>query len=132
MGKAQLIRALQIVAAIIVVVLVVGLYKAKSDASKAETHVRQLHRQIADTEAANRALNAEIAHLESPERVEQLAQEHLQLAPGGQSAALPESDLNRRLPAPRSAQIPQQSSQQRSHQHPQPGSQPGPHQGPRP
>ena len=120
MGKAQLIRALQIAAAIIVVVLVVGLYKAKSDASKAQAHVRQLHRQIADTEAANRALSAEIAHLESPERVEQLAQEHLELAPGGQSAALPESDLNHRLPAPRNAQ----SSPQRSQQ--------GPNRGPHP
>src|SRR4029079_1470251 len=98
MGKAQLIRALQIAAAIIVVVLVVGLYKAKSDASKAEAHVRQLHHEIADTEAANRALHAEIAHLESPARVEQLAQEHLDVTPGGQSAALPEADMNRRLP----------------------------------
>src|SRR6185312_2810428 len=120
MGKAQLIRALQIVAAIIVVVLVVGLYKAKSDASKAEAHVRQLHREIADTEAANRALNAEIAHLESPERVEQLAQEHLQLAPGGQSAALPETDLNARLPAPRNAQGARQSPHQRPRQSPHP------------
>ena len=85
MGKAQLIRALQIVAAILVVVLVVGLYKAKSDASKAEAHVRQLHSEIADTEAANRALNAEIAHLESPERVEQLAQEHLALRRGARA-----------------------------------------------
>ncbi len=106
MGKAQLIRALQIAAAIIVVVLVIGLYKAKSDAANAEAHVRQLHREIADTEAANRALNAEIAHLESPERVEQLAHEHLELTPGGQSAALPESDLNRRLPAARNTQSP--------------------------
>ena len=103
MGKAQLIRALQIAAGIIVVVLVIGLYKAKSDASKAEGHVRQLHREIADTEAANRALNAEIAHLESPARVERLAQEHLDVTPGGQSIALPEADMNRRLPAPRSS-----------------------------
>jgi cell division protein FtsL len=103
MGKAQLIRVLQVAAAIIVVVLVVGLYKAKSDASKAEAHVRQLHRAIADTEAANRALNAEIAHLESPARVQELAQEHLNVTPGAQSAALPEADMNRALPAPRNS-----------------------------
>lgn len=124
MGKAQLIRALQIAAAILVVVLVVGLYKAKSDASKAEAHVRQLHNEIADTEAANRALNAEIAHLESPERVEQLAQEHLALAPGGQSAALPESDLNRRLPAPRDAQSLHQSPRLSPRQSSRPGAHP--------
>jgi cell division protein FtsL len=104
MGKAQLIRGLQIVAAILVVVLVVGLYKAKSDASRAEAHVRQLHLTIDETEASNRALNAEIAHLESPAHVEQLAQEHLDVAPGAQSAALPESTMANRLPAPRNRQ----------------------------
>ncbi len=100
MGKAQLIRLLQIAAAIIVVVLVVGLYKAKSDASKAEAHVRQLPREIDDTEAANRALNAEIAHLESPAHVQELAQRRLAVTPGGQSAALPENSLASRLPQP--------------------------------
>ena len=104
MGKAELIRGLQIVAAILVVVLVVGLYKAKSDASRAEAHVRQLHQTIAETEASNRALNAEIAHLESPAHVEQLAQEHLDVAPGAQSAALLENTMANRLPAPRSRQ----------------------------
>ena len=104
MGKAQLIRGLQIVAAILVVVLVVGLYKAKSDASRADAHVRQLHQTIAETEASNRALNAEIAHLESPAHVEQLAQEHLDVAPGAQSAALPERTMANRLPAPRERQ----------------------------
>lgn len=104
MGKAQLIRALQIAAGILVVVLVVGLYKAKSDASKAEAHVRQLHREISETEASNRALNAEIAHLESPAHVQELAQQHLDVTPGGQSAALPESSMASRLPAPRQRQ----------------------------
>jgi cell division protein FtsL len=106
MGKAHLIRALQIAAAIIIVVLVVGLYKAKSDASKAEAHVRQLNREIADTEASNRALSAEIAHLESPAHVQDLAQQHLGVTPGGQSAALPENALSSRLPAPRERQTP--------------------------
>ena len=104
MGKAQLIRGLQIIAAILVVVLVVGLYKAKSDASRAEAHVRELHHTIAETEASNRALNAEIAHLESPAHVEQLAQEHLDIAPGAQSAALPEGAMPNRLPAPHNQQ----------------------------
>jgi hypothetical protein len=104
MGKAQLIRALQIAAAVIVVVLVIGLYKAKSDASRAEAHVRQLHREIAETEAANRALNAEIAHLESPGHVHDLAQQHLEITPGAQSAALPESAIASRLPPPRGRQ----------------------------
>jgi cell division protein FtsL len=104
MGKAQLIRGLQIVAGIVVVVLVVGLYKAKSDASNAEAHVRQLHQQIGETEASNRALNAEIAHLESPAHVQELAQQHLDVTPGAQSAALPENSMSSRLPAPRERQ----------------------------
>lgn len=103
MGQAQLIRGLQIAAAILVVVLVVGLYKAKSDASKAAAHVRELQSEIADTEAADRALRAEVAHLESPGHVQQLAQEHLDVASGAQSAALPQSEIDRRLPAPRNA-----------------------------
>jgi hypothetical protein len=104
MGKAQLIGGLQIVAAILVVVLVVGLYKAKSDASRAEAHVRQLHQTIAETEASNRALNAEIAHLESPAHVHELSRQHLDVTPGGQSAALPETSIANRLPAPRERQ----------------------------
>ena len=104
MGKAQLIRGLQIVAAILVVVLVVGLYKAKSDASRAEQHVRQLQHDIAETEASSRALRAEIAHLESPANVEQLAEQHLDASPGAQSAALPENTMASHLPAPRERQ----------------------------
>jgi cell division protein FtsL len=100
MGKAQLISGLQILAAILAVVLVVGLYKAKSDASRAQSHVRQLQRDIAETEASDRALRADIAHLESPAHVEELARQHLDVAPGGQSAALPERAMANRLPAP--------------------------------
>jgi hypothetical protein len=104
MGKAQLIRSLQIVAAILVIVLVVGLYKAKSDASRAEQRVRQLQHDIAETEASGRALRAEIAHLESPANVEQLAEQHLDASPGAQSAALPESTMASHLPPPRTQQ----------------------------
>jgi cell division protein FtsL len=104
MGKAQLIRGLQIAAAIIVVVLVIGLYKAKTDASRAAAHVRELQHDISETETSSRALRAEIAHLESPARVERLAEQHLDVAAGAQSAALPESSIASRLPAPRTAQ----------------------------
>ena len=103
MGKAHLIRVAQIVAAILVVVLVVGLYKAKTDASRAAAHVRELQHQIGETESSDRALRAEIAHLESPAHVERLAREHLDVTPGAQSAALPQADIARRLPPPRHA-----------------------------
>jgi cell division protein FtsL len=97
-------RALHIIMALLVVVLVVGLYKAKTDAAQTEAHVRQLQHQIADEESDQRALKAEIAHLESPQNVQQLAQSHLELTPAQQGQALPTSQIDQRLPAPRRMQ----------------------------
>ncbi len=98
MGKAQLIRALQIAAAILIVVLAIGLYRAKSEAARTEAHVRQLQQEIEDREADMRALRAEIAARESPANVEALARQRLGLEQGG--PALPESAIDDRLPAP--------------------------------
>ena len=94
-------RTLHILAGVLIVVLVVGLYKAKSDAAKAQAHVRNLQGQIQNTEADMRALRAEIAHLESPARVEALARRELGATAGAESAVLPESAIDRRLPAAR-------------------------------
>ena len=106
MDKTQLTRALQIAAALIVVVLVIGLYKAKTDAAKTETHVRQLQSEISETEADLRALRAGIAAQESPARIEAMAQERLGLVVGGESTALPEAAMDRDLPPPQSAAHP--------------------------
>lgn len=100
MEKAHLRRVLHIAGAIVVVLLAVGLYKAKSDAAQTEARVRRLQAQIADTEADMRALRAEIARQESPGRVAQLAHERLGLEIGSESAALPEGAIAQRLPAP--------------------------------
>lgn len=101
MGKAQLIRALQIAAAILIVVLAVGLYRAKSDAAKTEARVRELQADIEEREAAMRELRSEIAQRESPGNIENLAEERLGAVIGSESAALPESAIDERLPAPR-------------------------------
>ena len=103
MAKAQLTRWLQIGAAVLVVALAIGLYKAKTDAARTQSHVRQLERLIEEREADLRALRAEIAHLESPARVEQLAEDHLGAVVGSEGAALPESAIDQRLPAPRAS-----------------------------
>lgn len=103
MEKAQLRRALQIAAAVIVVLLAIGVYKAKTDAARTQAHVRQLETQIQDTEADLRALRAEIAERESPERVAALAKERLGLEAGAASTALPEGELAERLPPPQRA-----------------------------
>lgn len=96
-------RALHVIAALIIVALAIGLYRAKSDAAKTEAHVRDLHRQIEEREADLRALRSEIAQLESPARIESLAEEELGLEVGGESAALPEAAISR-LPPPRAPQ----------------------------
>ncbi len=103
MAKAQLKRALHIAAAVLIVALAIGLYKAKSDAQRTEANVRGLETKIGDTEADMRALRAEIAHLETPERVEGLAERHLGLDVGAEGAALPERAIEQRLPAPRAS-----------------------------
>ncbi len=58
MDKALLRRGFYAVAVVIIAALAVGLYKAKTDAARTETHVRQLQRQIEDREADLRALRA--------------------------------------------------------------------------
>lgn len=100
MDKTFLIRLFQAVAAILVIALAVGLYKAKTDAAHTEARVRALRTQVADTQANMRALRAEIARAESPGNIEAMAQEHLGLVVGDQSAALPETAIDGQLPAP--------------------------------
>lgn len=99
MAKITLKRWLQIAAALLVVVLAVGLYRAKSDAARTETEVRRLSAEIAEREARLRELRADIAESESPARIEELNEERLGLVVGD-GAALPESEIARRLPAP--------------------------------
>jgi cell division protein FtsL len=104
MGKVTLKRAFQVAAAVLIVVLAVGLYRAKSDAAKTEADVRRLNGEIAEREARLRELRAEIAELESPARIEQLNEDRLGLVVGSESAALPEREIARRLPAPQPQQ----------------------------
>jgi cell division protein FtsL len=101
MDKTLLRRGFYAVAALIIVALAIGLYKAKTDAARTEAHVRDLQQQIEDSEADLRALRAEIAALESPARIEALAEDHLGVTVGSEGAALPESAIKQRLPPPR-------------------------------
>ena len=100
MGKVTLKRWLQIAAGVLIVVLAVGLYRAKSDAARTESEVRRLNGEIAEREARVRELRADIAEQESPARIEQLNEQRLGHVVGSESAALPESEMARRLPAP--------------------------------
>lgn len=100
MAKVTLKRWFQIAAGVLIVVLAVGLYRAKSDAARTETNVHSLNNEIAEREARVRELRAKIAEQESPARIEHLNQERLGYAVGSESAALPEAEIARRLPAP--------------------------------
>lgn len=101
MAKAPLRRMLHVVAAIILIALAVGLYRAKSNAARTEAHVRALNADIAEREARLRELRAEIAEQESPANIERLNAERLGRTVGSESAALPERAIAERLPAPR-------------------------------
>lgn len=101
MEKARLRFWLQAAAALVVVALVIGLYRAKSDAAQAEARVRALNAEIAERRAELRELRADIAAQESPANIERLAEQHLGVVPGGESAALSEADIAATLPAPR-------------------------------
>jgi hypothetical protein len=92
---------LQIAGVVVIIVLVVGLYRAKSDASKTEAHVRALQIEISEREASMRALRAEIAEQESPANIEHLTEQHFGSTTGSQAAALPENAMDERLPPPR-------------------------------
>jgi len=102
MGKATIRRALYATAALIIVALVVGLYRAKSDASRTEAHVRALQTEIGDREAGLRSLRAEIAEQERPANIERMARERGDIV-GSESSALPENTIDNRLPAPHSS-----------------------------
>ena len=91
-------RWLNVAAALIIVALVVGLYKAKTDAAKARAHVRQLEQRIEDAQADMRALRAEIAAQESPARVEALARDQFGERP--RMDPLPAQQIAPRLPPP--------------------------------
>lgn len=106
MDKAVIKRVLQIAGAVIVVALVIGLYRAKSDAAKTEAHVHALQAEVSEREAGLRALRADIAEQESPANIERLAEERLGAVVGSESAALPESALDDRLPPPQRRETP--------------------------
>ncbi len=103
MDKARIRLAFNVVAGLLVAALAVGLYKSKTDAARTEAHVRELQAKIADTQADLRALRADIAHAESPANIEALAEQRLGLVVGEQGAALPETAIEQRLPAPHEA-----------------------------
>ena len=74
-------RVVNVFAAVVLVVLMVGVYLAKTRAAKDSAAIARIERQMVGERNAIRMLKAEAARLENPERIEQLAVEHLAMAP---------------------------------------------------
>ncbi|MBI1188080.1 MAG: hypothetical protein GC206_12265 [Alphaproteobacteria bacterium] len=93
-------RWIAIVGAIAVLGLAVALYWAKTETARTRAEVAALERVVAQERATVRARRAEIAHLESPGRIDALAAEKLELEPGAESRARAEDAIDAVLPAP--------------------------------
>ena len=74
-------RAAIFVLFLIGVVLTVGLYFVKTRAQTAKTDAAHLQRQVSHQQSAVKVLEAELAHLESPNRLAVMAQAELGLMP---------------------------------------------------
>jgi cell division protein FtsL len=74
-------RLVDLVAAGLLVVLVLGVYLAKTMAGRERAEIASTERQIDEEKARIRLLQAEVAHLEEPARLERLATSYLGMGP---------------------------------------------------
>lgn len=79
--------------------LVIILFFVKTNALEAKAELRKLERTLEHTQAEIRIINAEIAHLESPERLRKLASEHLGLEPVSAERTLSLAEAVKLIPA---------------------------------
>jgi cell division protein FtsL len=96
-------KTFNIIAAMLVVLLAIGLYKAKSEADLARAHVQKLETEVAVQRAQIKTMAAEAAYLENPARVEKLARTELGLKPARVDQHKPLSELDKALPPPAKA-----------------------------
>lgn len=75
------VRLVDVVAFGLLVAVVLGVYLAKTVAGRERSQIARIERQIAAEEARIRLLEAEVAHLEQPGRIEALASQYLEMAP---------------------------------------------------
>lgn len=105
-------RWFDIVAIVLIVVLAVGLYRAKLDADAARDRIAKLEREVAEARDQVRTLAAEAAYLSAPDRIEALARKRLGLTPATPAQAIAPADANAALdaraprPAPAAAPAP--------------------------
>lgn len=74
-------RVVNVFAAIVLVVLMLGVYLAKTRAARDSAAIARIERQMAAERNSIRLLKAEAARLEKPERIEKLAVDYLAMGP---------------------------------------------------
>ena len=67
-------RVVEVVGMGVLVTLVTGVYLAKTVAGRERNEIARIELEIEDEKARKRLLEAEVAHLEQPRRIEQMAQ----------------------------------------------------------
>jgi hypothetical protein len=97
--KVRGIRWIEIILAVVVVALVLGVYVAKAAAARESAQIAQLEREIAETRQRVRLLRAEAARLEQPGRLEMLSRT-AGLAPVEMERQADASALDRLVPIP--------------------------------
>jgi len=74
-------RLIDLVAAAVLVALILGVYLAKTIAGRERAEIASAEHQITAEKAEIRVLNAEVAHLEEPARIQKLSEAYLGMAP---------------------------------------------------
>ena len=95
-------RVVELVCLIILLVLVLGVYMAKTFAGRERAQIASVEQKIADEKVRIRLLKAEVAFLEQPSRIEKLAQDqHLEpIKPERETTEDALIDVARHAPVP--------------------------------
>jgi cell division protein FtsL len=79
--KVRGFRLVDLCAAALLVALILGVYLAKTIAGRERAEIASMDRQIGEEKQRIRLLQAEVAHLEEPARLERLSEAYLGMAP---------------------------------------------------
>jgi cell division protein FtsL len=85
----------------VILLLAVGVFKAKADAAAARKRVAELEAQVASQRDEARGLAAEVQFLENPKRIEGLARRELGMAPATDDQKKKASEVLQPAEAPR-------------------------------
>ena len=92
------------VASVVILILAVGVFKAKTDAAATRKRVAVLEASVAVKRDEARGLAAEVQYLENPKRIEALARRDLGMAPATRTQKKSIDDVGATAPAPAATQ----------------------------